>query len=292
MAGSSNLGSVERISGRWGRPCGSVALLVDNAKLRWGRVVLPGMSSCASRIRGLSFGLVAAIVIILGWGHPAAAAGWWSGGAQRIAWGRPTPIAPGRLLALACPSASRCVALDDRGDAVSSTDPTAGQRWKVVAGADPNIDQGLQGLSCPSRSLCVGYDEGTDLLIDHGPPDESSSWSVTRLDSSVIRQLRGLSCPSVSLCVAVDSQGDVITATDPTGGPGAWASAHVDNAQVADSGCAETGDCQAPLTGVACPSTSFCVTVDATGSALISVIRRAGRARGREPRSTPMRLTG
>jgi hypothetical protein len=76
---------------------------------------------------------------------------------------RLTAIDPGQeITGLACPSANRCVAIDQAGHVLTSTDPTAGAAaWRVVD-VDPN---GLVSLSCPSVALCVAVDGNSSILV-------------------------------------------------------------------------------------------------------------------------------
>jgi len=76
---------------------------------------------------------------------------------------RLTAIDPGQeITGLACPSANRCVAVDQTGHVLTSTDPTGGAgAWRVVD-VDPN---GLVSLSCPSVALCVAVDGNSSVLV-------------------------------------------------------------------------------------------------------------------------------
>jgi hypothetical protein len=53
---------------------------------------------------------------------------------------------------ISCPSSSLCLATDDKGDVVSSTDPAGG------AGAWTVSPAGILDLSCPTITLCVAVD--------------------------------------------------------------------------------------------------------------------------------------
>ena len=94
------------------------------------------------------------------------------------------------LTDVSCASAVWCVAVDDQGNAITSSNPTGGRSaWRSV-----NIDS--RNAGCGYTGLCYG--------------------------------LTGVSCPSGSLCVAVDAVGNVLTSTHPGGGASAWRTANVD----------------------------------------------------------------
>jgi hypothetical protein len=153
---------------------------------------------------------------------------------------------------VSCPSASLCVVVDGRGNAVTSTDPTGGaSAWTVRNVDGSNM---LGGVSCPSASLCVAVDGAGDVLTSTSPTGGASAWTVTNVDGS--NSVTGVSCPSTSLCVAVDNAGNVLTSTDPSGGASAWTASQVDPA--------------GPFTGVSCVAAPLCVAVDSSGDVVTS----------------------
>ena len=204
--------------------------------------------------------------------------------------GGPGSAGPATLTAVACHSSRGCVAGDNAGDIMSTTNPLGGaSTWNLFTGvaqyyntfpsaACPTaseclIDDAFQnlavvnpasttapaltpigwamaGLSCPSTSLCVGV-SGHDAVISTSPTGGASAWKGTSIDSHT---LTGVSCPSATLCVAVDNAGNALwTSTPITGG---WHTVDID------------GPTQ--LNGIACASASLCVAVDNTGRALSS----------------------
>ena len=178
--------------------------------------------------------------------------------------------------ALACPAISLCVAVDDHGRVLTSSDPSGGPRsWQST-----DIDGGtsLTGISCPTVSLCVATDSDGNVASTTDPSGPAAAWTVAHVDSSITEPspfgggpglLRGVSCPSVSFCVAVDSVGNIVYSGDPAGGAAAWAITHVDDNS--DYGCVGGGvTCQAPLMGVSCPTLYLCTAVDYTGNILQS----------------------
>ncbi|MDQ6778860.1 MAG: hypothetical protein M3071_22145 [Actinomycetota bacterium] len=191
-----------------------------------------------------------------------------------LVWTAPMRIDSEPINGLACPSISLCVAVDNAGRVVSSTDPLGGARtWQT---ADVDAANPLTGVSCPSAALCVAVDGQGNVATTGTPSGPASAWAVAPVDTSITEPspygggpdlLRGVSCPSVSLCLAVDSVGNLVASGAPTGGAGAWALIHIDNNS--DYGCLGGGlTCQAPLMGVSCPTPALCSAVDFTGNVL------------------------
>ena len=114
---------------------------------------------------------------------------------------------------VSCPGGGLCVAVDQSGDVVTSTDPAGG----AAAWTETEVDSyQLDGVSCPSIGFCVAVDGAGDVVTSADPTGGAAAWTVTNVDGS--NSLYGVSCPSSDLCVAVDGAGDVVIATDPTGG--------------------------------------------------------------------------
>ena len=83
------------------------------------------------------------------------------------AWRETSGPIPAVLNALSCPSASLCVAGDNRGNILTSSEPLAGpDAWSIVA-ADQG--QGIVGVSCPSVSMCVAVDGAGNIFVSTDP---------------------------------------------------------------------------------------------------------------------------
>src|SRR5260370_1270280 len=123
------------------------------------------------------------------------------------------------LNSMSCANSTLCVAVDQIGNVVTSTNPTAGPAaWKVTqVGAH-------SGVSCPSTTLCVAV--GDDGFTSSNPNGRAAAWKVTQVVGA--NSFGGVSCPSVSLCVAVDELGNVVTSSNPAGGAAAWTVSSVD----------------------------------------------------------------
>jgi hypothetical protein len=91
-------------------------------------------------------------------------------GAGATAWSTAVPVERHTILeAVSCPSVSLCVAIDNHGDAVTSTDPTNPAAWKITH-ADSAIDlltgqpAALTGVSCPSATVCIAVDSAGNVI--------------------------------------------------------------------------------------------------------------------------------
>ena len=168
---------------------------------------------------------------------PAGGAGAWNA----------TPVASSiiRITAVSCPAASLCVAVDGAGNVLASTNPTGGADAWTVSNVDGSNT--LSAVSCASTSLCVAVDGVGNVVTSTNPTGGAGAWTVSNVDGS--NTLSAVSCASTSFCVAVDGVGNVVTSIDPTGGSGAWGEAKID------------GDPYAYLSGISCPSATFCVAV-------------------------------
>jgi hypothetical protein len=162
----------------------------------------------------------------------------------------PTPFdGAGAPIAVSCASESLCVAVDSKGRAFSSSDPTAASpSWSEV-----ELDHGeaLTTVSCAPSGLCVAVD-GHGRAFASAEPGAGAWSSATVPDEG--KPLSGVSCPSSSLCVAVGEGGEIATSISPASGAWALSSTH-------------PGD---TLTGVSCASQTLCVALDSGGDVLAS----------------------
>ena len=96
-----------------------------------------------------------------------------AGGAS--SWSKPNSIDTGNALAgVACPSSSLCVAVDESGNALTSTTPATASSWKSAPTGDTS---GLSRVTCaPATTLCVAIDEDGGLITS--PDPATSPWSA------------------------------------------------------------------------------------------------------------------
>jgi Alpha galactosidase A/Alpha galactosidase C-terminal beta sandwich domain len=172
-------------------------------------------------------------------------------GASPLRWSTPAQFdATGTLRATSCASESLCVAVDSKGRAFATSDPTASSpSW-----SEAEIDHGeaLNAVSCAPSGLCVAVDGHGRAFASPNPG--STAWSPATLPNGG-EALTAVSCPSASLCVAVDEAGNVLTSTNPASGSWMLASSHPGH----------------HLTALSCPSQALCVSIDSAGNALASV---------------------
>lgn len=179
---------------------------------------------------------------------------------------RPFPFSQS-IASVSCPSAHLCVAVDDAGDAITSTAPGARRpAWRTFQISGPNA---ISTVACPTTSLCVAS-LGNYIATSRNPATGPKAWTASQLNPGS-GALVGLSCPSTSLCVAPGGGGNVVVSTDPRGGRGAW---HLDAVDDATFDCyakyfgSET--CNATVVAVACATRSFCLGVDNDGNTVTS----------------------
>jgi hypothetical protein len=162
---------------------------------------------------------------------------------------------------LTCPSVSLCVAVNNDGTAVVSSDPAAGAgAWRAA-----QIDAGrpLSAIACPSAALCAGVDRLGNVVSSTDPTGGAGAWSVSPVTPGAA--LNAITCPSVSLCVAF-GDGEVAVSTDPAGGPSTWNVEAVDPAGMSG---------QMPLVGE-CPSVALCLAFDGDGNVIATTDPTAG----------------
>ncbi len=152
--------------------------------------------------------------------------------------------------AVSCASESLCVAVDSKGEALSTSDPTAANpSWSPDTIEDHG--EALNAVSCAPGGPCVAVDGNGHALVSVGA--SASTWSSpASIDEG--RALTGVSCPTATLCVAVDAEGNVLASTSPGSSP--WPKASIDAGH--------------RLTSVSCSSVMLCVAVDNAGDTLAS----------------------
>lgn len=174
-----------------------------------------------------------------------------AGAAAPLVWSAPASLPAGGMpSSVACTSEVLCVAVNNEGEALSTTDPTATVPSWNVAPAD--LGEALNAVSCAPSGPCVAVDARGYATVSHG--SNAATWSSPE-SVTPGTVLSGVSCPSTSLCVAVDQAGEVLTSKNP--GAGSWQLASIDSAHPM-------------LTAVSCASPELCVAVDAAGDVLSS----------------------
>ncbi|MGN6169419.1 MAG: hypothetical protein ACTHQQ_14800, partial [Solirubrobacteraceae bacterium] len=141
----------------------------------------------------------------------------------------PHGLAGSALTAVACPSASVCIAVGFLNNRFGNAkrlfaERWNGVRWKIVAVPGPSGAAGsfLGGLACTSASACVAV--GSTSNSAGGPKGtlaerwNGTRWSIMRAPNppgSPAAGLNSVSCPSRLLCIAAGSRFD--SSGTPTG---------------------------------------------------------------------------
>jgi hypothetical protein len=103
-----------------------------------------------------------------------------------------------------------CVAVDDRGRVLSSTEPANGVgSWKIV---DIDGEVPLTGVSCASATLCVAFDANGNVLASTEPNGAPAAWESAHVGVSA----HDVSCVSTPLCVATN-ENEVVSSSNPIG---------------------------------------------------------------------------
>jgi Divergent InlB B-repeat domain len=196
---------------------------------------------------------------------------------------------------LSCPSTTLCVAGDDSGQVLFSTDPASPtSAWTHVT--IPAADE-LTAASCATTTFCVLGDNNTgNVYVSHSPTvAASASWTSVSVNSYGVN---AVACPSTTVCVAATGDGASISndggmswtaVTGATFTPGFQSVScpstslcvlvghHIATTLTALSSGAtavvktdSTADAAYNLAGVSCPSVSSCVAVDSQWRAVVS----------------------
>ena len=166
---------------------------------------------------------------------------------------------------ISCPTVHLCVAVE-YSNVITSSNPTGGAAaWTVtnVDGFTGGDTPFMSVVTCPSEALCVAVDTNDDSVATSiNPTGGAAAWKVTKLPAAT--NLRDLSCPSPSMCVGIGGAATVVTSRNPTGGATAWTAIQVAGLPV----CGPRGEGSLPcgLTGVTCPTETFCAAVDTVGN--------------------------
>jgi hypothetical protein len=153
---------------------------------------------------------------------------------------------------VSCPSVSMCIAVDNAGNVLSSTNPTGG----ATAWTPSAVDEGtaLAAVSCPSVSLCVAAG-GSTILVSTAPATGTQSWSAATIPGTPTSfAMQRISCTGTAMCVGNDQNGDVLSSDDPGGGGATWRLTPVE---------------QYGVGAVACSPTSSCFALDFVGNVLV-----------------------
>lgn len=191
-------------------------------------------------------------------------------GAARPAWSFAsvpgTGLAPAaRVLDVSCPSPSLCVAVDDAGEALSSTLPAGAGTWQSTP-ISPGL--ALNDVSCAATGFCAAVGVDSFVATSSRPVGAGAAWAVTDLgltsdgtDGHEPDELLAVGCASASLCAAASFSNarNLIVSLDPSASVPVWRPHSV--------GSIRGGSL---FYAVACPAVSLCVAAGTFGTVAIS----------------------
>ncbi|HWX46343.1 MAG TPA: hypothetical protein VNY52_13615 [Solirubrobacteraceae bacterium] len=200
--------------------------------------------TCAAGLTGLAW-LVAGLVFLA---PPPAEA------APAPSWSAPLRIdGVTALTGISCATTTLCVAVDSKGHALVSTNPTEGPaaNWSK---SEIDGTTALTGISCATTTPCVAVDGSGNVLASANPA--AGGWPSSPRDAGL--ELVSVACAGApaSVCVAMDSAGDALASANPTAPAPTWNWTPI--------------PALSSPTAVSCAAAGLCVTVDGQGNAFVS----------------------
>lgn len=179
---------------------------------------------------------------------------------------RTGPAPAAHVLDVSCASNRLCVALDDAGNALSTTLPASTiASWQSTP-VSPGL--ALDDISCTRSGFCAAVGDDSWTATTSQPAGAGAAWSVTDLqlfsDSDSGHrpdELLAVGCASASLCAAVSfsSARNLVVSLDPAASVPVWSTHSV--------GSVRSGDL---FYAVACPARSLCVAAGSNGKVATS----------------------
>ena len=192
-------------------------------------------------------------------------------------WAPAGRISSTKVVSLACPTVSFCMALDAAGQAYRRV----GSTWSP---ATPALSGGLTGVSAPGSLSCPT----TTFCMAVAAPDQSARWTGAGWSPLTVPSAQGVaavSCASPSYCATIDGLGFAFAygGSGWSGTSGAWGAAN-DISCVSPNFCAAVeggptvwdggswtqpsgADTAGQLDAVSCTSPTYCLAVDTAGDA-------------------------
>jgi photosystem II stability/assembly factor-like uncharacterized protein len=150
------------------------------------------------------------------------------------------------LNAIACPSATTCVAVGDFASVLVTTN--GGSTWTTVQTPLAGTATNLYGVACPTASSCTAVGGNGAVLAT---ADGGATW--TSQDNDMRTILFDIACTSTGICFAVTGVGRVYGHGLPMA-PTLWLTGSPITTQ--------------ELYGIACATSTTCMTVGASGAIL------------------------
>jgi hypothetical protein len=180
------------------------------------------------------------LAILLIGAAPAAAA------EPAMVWSEPEPItSTASITGIDCPTTDLCVAVDQRGNAITTINPAGpASGWTsadIVSGED-----GINAVSCASSHKCVAVGSNGMRLTSTDPTGGSAAWTETEITGA--SGLLAVSCNGET-CAAYDTEDRIVIWGKPSGG-----GVEVTKILEVNGGAFVPDD-------VDCPTSSFCVFI-------------------------------
>jgi hypothetical protein len=160
------------------------------------------------------------------------------------------------------------VAVDNAGNVLSSTNPTAERpdAWsatRIDPPAKNPYESGLVGISCPTVHLCAAWDARDRIFTSGDPTGGASEWKLIRHGPPLADRLDRdvVDCPTPRLCLAVDYGGHLWFTTSPLNAGAAWKKLTIDRS---------TAQGGPGLESIGCFRARLCVAGDLHGHILVS----------------------
>ncbi len=177
--------------------------------------------------------------------------------ALRPAHAHSNKVSPNVALAVSCPTARFCVAVDDQGRAVTFSDGV----WSAPRSL---VDTGLNAVSCPTPRFCVAVAVNGDVLTMRGSrwssPLSIDAKSAGETDSFGTSGLSTVSCASPTFCMAGDVLGRV-SSFDGT----RWRRPR--RLEPTDLYLSDRHDGTVGISGLSCAAPTSCMAVTVAGNA-------------------------
>ena len=161
-------------------------------------------------------------------------------------WSVRTPLLGNDASAIACSSASFCVAVSQ-----TSTSAFNGSTWTEKRLPRPVDYFGTASISCPVEGSCIAINYSGLWTTYRNGVWSNPDWADTNYDyydNATGARPGGISCPSMTFCAVVDANGTAVTLTG-----GKWSQPEAVGANLAS---------------VSCPTATFCAVLDSNGRAL------------------------
>jgi hypothetical protein len=180
-----------------------------------------------------------------------------------------------------CPMISRCVAVSDDGQVLTTSDPTGRRPWTTTRLERAVRPIGSQSVSCASATQCV-VTVGDDRVFSTSDLQTARpTWHQVRLEpepaAGRLRLSVVVSCTSADVCAAAGNDGSVWASVVPgLSGHRAWKRVAFDRRAATHGHAAPT---------IACAPAGLCVVVEGNGDVLsANAIARPGAWRRQQGR--------